>query len=125
MSKSHDLDVEAFRRQLNQRKEELASLSEAAGDSRKPVELDQQSIGRLSRQDALQQQAMAKAMDARRSVELRKIDAALVRMDDGEFGWCSECGEAIVEKRLEIDPTATYCAPCARSEEHTSELQSH
>jgi len=36
-----------------------------------------------------------------------------MRMDEGEFGWCGECGEAIAEKRLDIDPTATHCASCA------------
>jgi len=113
MSAPPGLDVEAFRLLLNQRKAELSSLSEAASDARKPVELDQQSIGRLSRQDALQQQAMAKAVEARRGVELRKIDAALTRMNDEEFGYCMECGEAIAEKRLDIDPTATHCASCA------------
>jgi len=113
MSAPPGRDVEAFRLLLNQRKAELSSLSEAASDARKPVELDQQSIGRLSRQDALQQQAMAKAVEARRGVELRKIDATLMRMDEGEFGWCGECGEAIAEKRLDIDPTATHCASCA------------
>lgn len=113
MSTPPDLNVDAFRLRLNQRKEELSALSEAAGDKRKPVELDQQSIGRLSRQDALQQQAMANAMEARRAAELQKIDAALFRMDEGEFGCCVECGEMIAEKRLDIDPTATHCASCA------------
>ena len=102
-----------FRNLLEARRTELLALSEAAKDSRKPVELDQQSVGRLSRQDALQQQAMAKAQDARRVHELRKITAALGRIDDGEYGYCRECGEPIAPRRLEIDLTATLCAPCA------------
>lgn len=88
-------------------------MSQSSSDARKPVELDQQSIGRLSRQDALQQQAMAKAQEARRAAELGKIKAALQRIDDGDFGWCAECGEEIAQKRLEIDLTATHCAACA------------
>lgn len=106
-------ELARFRRMLETRREELVALSEAAADKRKPVELDQQSIGRLSRQDALQQQAMAKAQEARRAGELRKIAAALSRIDDGEFGYCAECGEAIAEKRLEIDPTTVRCLACA------------
>lgn len=112
------LDVNAFRTRLESRKMELADLSDGSVDARKPVELDQQSVGRLSRQDALQQQAMAKAQETRRAAENRKIDAALVRIDDGEFGWCAECGEAIALRRLEIDPTASLCAPCAGSIKH-------
>ncbi len=107
------IDIEAFRTMLENRRAELTNLSDAAADARKPVELDQQSIGRLSRQDALQQQAMAKAQDARRAVEIRGINAAFDRIKAGEFGWCSECGEAIAVKRLEIDPTLEMCVGCA------------
>jgi len=113
MSAPAGIDVEAFRIRLNDRKMELSALSDAATDARKPVELDQQSVGRLSRQDALQQQAMANAQEARRGNELRKIDQALARIDGGEFGWCDECGEGIDVRRLDVDLTATRCAPCA------------
>lgn len=102
-----------FRSLLEALRDELNLLSSDAQDARKPVELDQQSIGRLSRQDALQQQAMANAQEVQRTNELRKISAALARIDEGEYGWCAECGEAIARKRLEIDLTATHCAPCA------------
>ncbi|WP_203294018.1 TraR/DksA family transcriptional regulator [Maricaulis parjimensis] len=101
------------RARLEALRDELISVSEAAREDRKPVELDQQSVGRLSRQDSLQVQAMAKAADARRAQELRRIDVALQRLDEGEYGWCVECGEAISEKRLEIDPAAPRCSACA------------
>ncbi|WDI31664.1 TraR/DksA C4-type zinc finger protein [Hyphococcus flavus] len=102
-----------FRKKLKDREAELKTLSSGARDARKPVELDQQSVGRLSRQDALQQQAMANAQEARRANELKKIKAALVRIEEGEYGFCVECGEKISERRLEIDLTAAHCAPCA------------
>ncbi len=113
MSAPPGVDLKLFRQRLIERQKELAALSDAAMDARKPVELDQQSVGRLSRQDALQQQAMANAQEARRIAELRKIKGALKRIDEGEFGWCAECGEAIDARRLDIDPTAMQCAPCA------------
>ena len=94
-------------------KSELIALSETAADDRKPVSLDQQSVGRLSRQDSLQVQAMAKAADARRATEIRRIDAALARVDEGDYGYCVECGEEIAPKRLEIDPAAPRCSGCA------------
>lgn len=106
-------ELSAYRAKLEARRDELKALSTSAKDARKPVELDQQSVGRLSRQDALQQQAMANAQEARRAGELRKIEAALDRIQEGEYGWCAECGEAIARKRLDIDLTATLCAPCA------------
>ncbi|WP_421788965.1 TraR/DksA family transcriptional regulator [Hyphobacterium sp.] len=107
------LDETKARNRLLALKDELIGLSSKAKDDRKPVTLDQQSVGRLSRQDSLQVQAMAKAADARRALELRRIEAALKRLDEGEFGDCVECGEAIAEKRLKSDPAAPRCAACA------------
>ena len=41
--------------------------------------------------------------------ELRDIDAALRRIDDGSYGTCDECGQEIGYPRLEVQPTATRC----------------
>ena len=78
------------------------------------VELDQQSVGRLSRMDALQNQAMAKANSTRRQAERTRLEAALQRMEDGDYGYCEDCGEDIAPKRLELDPAAPRCIDCAR-----------
>jgi DnaK suppressor protein len=40
---------------------------------------------------------------------LRKIDAALSRIEDGSYGYCEETGEEIGLKRLEARPVATLC----------------
>ncbi len=108
-----DAERARFKTILTARRAELAAMSRDSAVARKPVELDQQSVGRLTRQDALQQQAMANAQEVRRVNEQRKIDAALTRIDDSNYGWCEECGEAIAVRRLEIDPTALRCAACA------------
>lgn len=79
------------------------------------VTLDQQSVGRLSRMDALQNQAMAKAQNARRAQEMRRLKAALLRLSEGEFGYCESCGDAIAEARLRLDPSAARCMSCASS----------
>lgn len=76
------------------------------------VQLDQQMVGRLSRMDAIQQQAMAKAANQRREGEVQRLKAALLRIDEDEFGYCEDCGEDIEHKRLEISPTTTRCMPC-------------
>lgn len=93
---------------------ELEAQIEHAGDSARPVELDQQSVGRLSRMDAIQQQSMAQAQERRRQGRLRAIDAALRRMEEGEYGYCEDCGEDIAAARLNHDPTAVRCIDCAR-----------
>mgnify|MGYP003670305142 CR=1 FL=1 len=107
------IDLTAARQRLLDLKEELLALSRSGQDDRKPVELDQQSVGRLSRLDSMQVQAMARAADARRAMAIRQIDAALIRMDEGEYGWCVECGEEIAPKRLDSDPAAPRCSACA------------
>lgn len=108
------LNIEKIRKVLIDRQTDLKSMSESAELSRAPVELDQQSVGRLSRQDALQQQAMAKAQETRRQQELLRIDDALHRLEESEYGWCAECGEAIATQRLTIDPLAQLCVACAQ-----------
>ncbi len=108
-----DAENARFKTILETRRAELKILSRDSAAARKPVELDQQSVGRLTRQDAMQQQAMANAQEVRRVNEHRKIDAALARIDHSDYGWCEECGEAIAVRRLEIDPTAMRCAACA------------
>jgi DnaK suppressor protein len=80
---------------------------------RAPVELDQQAVGRLSRMDAIQVQAMALETSRRRATELRRITAALARIDEGEFGYCLECGDEIAARRIEFDPAAPLCVGCA------------
>lgn len=78
------------------------------------VSLDQQSVGRLSRMDALQQQSMAKATQARRAAAEARIRAALLRIEEGEFGYCTDCGEEIAKARLKLDPAIPTCITCAR-----------
>jgi len=100
---------------LRQELEELQGLQELSAESRRTVKLDQTSVGRLSRMDAMQQQAMAMAQKGRRQARLQGIDAALRRLDDGEFGWCVSCGEFIGFKRLDLDPLLPRCLDCSRA----------
>ncbi len=78
------------------------------------VELDQQAVGRLSRMDALQYQAMAKAQAGRRALEKTRLQAALRRMDEDEYGYCEDCGDDIAAGRLNLDPAAAKCIGCAK-----------
>ena len=61
----------------------------------------------------MQQQAMAQETQRRRELDIRRIDAALERIEAGEYGECLSCFEAIPEGRLEIDPAVTLCVACA------------
>jgi DnaK suppressor protein len=112
-----EAEFEHFRQRLLQLQRELHSLLETGEDAARVVELDQTSVGRLSRMDALQGQAMSQEQVRRRQLELQRIAAALRRLDKGEFGDCQDCGETIDVRRLEMDPAAILCIRCATARE--------
>ncbi|HUT49146.1 MAG TPA: TraR/DksA C4-type zinc finger protein [Alphaproteobacteria bacterium] len=114
MSSRTDLDLTAIKAALELEQAELITISAAAADERRPVELDQQSVGRLSRMDALQVQAMAQATEVRRQVRGLRIKAALARLEAGEYSYCVECGDEIPAARLDIDPTSPRCIDCSK-----------
>jgi DnaK suppressor protein len=68
-------------------REELEELAETGGTAADVVELDQARVGRLSRMDALQSQAMSQASGRRREQLRKSIDAALARIENDEYGF--------------------------------------
>lgn len=106
-------NFETARKRLEERRMELESLSELSKEARDTVELDQQAVGRLSRMDAMQQQAMAEAQERTRQLDLQRIELAERRIKDGDYGYCVDCEEEIPDGRLAIDPMAEKCVRCA------------
>ena len=106
-------EIKRFQKRLEDRKAEIEALVGASAESRAAVELDQTRQGRLSRMDALQGQAMAQATNERRKLELKKIEAALKRVEAGDYGYCVSCGEEVEAKRLDFDPATPLCLDCA------------
>jgi RNA polymerase-binding transcription factor len=106
-------DHEQIRSALLAHKQQIERESQAAEEARDPVALDQQAVGRLSRMDAMQAQQMAEAQERQRQGQLVRIEMALRRLDAGDYGYCTSCGEAIAPRRLEIDPMAERCIDCA------------
>ncbi len=109
--------LENFRQQLLKLQAGLVALQETGDESSKVVELDQTSVGRLSRMDALQGQAMSRERGRRRTLELQKIAAALQRIETGDYGYCLACDEPIAPQRLSLDPAVTLCIECASARE--------
>lgn len=105
------------RERLLKLRAELQAAAASGDESAAIVELDQAKVGRLSRMDAMQAQAMAQASVDRRDQMLRRIESALKRIDNDEYGYCRECDEPIAPKRLEFDPTVTLCIGCASKAE--------
>lgn len=107
------MDYARFESKLKTLKAELLSMESGDVERGRPVELDQTRVGRLSRIDAMQGQAMSAAVRKRRADSLRRVEAALARLDEDEYGYCIRCGEEIDVKRLEIDPATPQCHDCA------------
>lgn len=103
----------AIRTKLLALKAELDATADGNRQAGAVVELDQTKVGRLSRMDAMQGQAMARETARRRELELKRIAAALARLDEGEYGYCVRCGELIAAGRLKSDPAAPTCIRCA------------
>ncbi len=112
-----EIDIAYFEGLLNKRLREICELTETGDNAAKPVELDQTRVGRLSRMDAMQAQAMSVEAKRRREAELKNIKAALLRTGAGTYGECLECSEMISVARLEFNPSTPYCIQCAESKE--------
>lgn len=112
-----DNDLQHFKSLLLKLKAELLKAGETGQQAEEVVELDQTRVGRLSRMDAMQAQAMSQETGRRRRQQLVKIEAALKLIESGEYGICSECDESINPGRLQADPTATFCIQCAEARE--------
>jgi DnaK suppressor protein len=108
------IDRAAVMARLRARRAELQGLAAAHEGDRRPVELDQARLGRLSRMEALQEQAMAIEVERRRELELARVDAALERLANDAYGACVSCGEPIEPRRLAFDPATPLCLDCAR-----------
>lgn len=106
------LDKVQLRTILNERREQALENIAACEEAAAPVELDQARQGRLSRMDAMQQQAMAQARLERAQLELTRIDATLKRLDTDDYGYCSKCFQEIEPARLMVNPTFVHCKKC-------------
>jgi RNA polymerase-binding transcription factor len=107
------LEIDNFKKQLQTMRSELDDLESTSKASAATVILDQASVGRLSRMDAMQGQQMALECERRRKEQLLQIKAALNRIDKDTFGYCSVCEIEIAMGRLAINPTVTRCVGCA------------
>lgn len=98
---------------LQRQRQDLIDIAQTTAAASATVELDQASVGRLSRMDALQGQQMAQEAERRRQRQLLAVEGALRRLEQGDYGDCFVCAEPIDPRRLLVDPTITRCIACA------------
>lgn len=106
--------INILRKNLIEKRDSLQREINDTTDSVKPVTLDQSSVGRLSRMDAIQTQQMQKGLLLRKRIHLLNINAALKRIDVDDYGYCVQCGEDIDFSRLLIDPSIVMCVSCSK-----------
>jgi DnaK suppressor protein len=88
-----------------------ASLS-SGRDGAAVVSLDE-SIGRLSRAEALQSQEVSLSLRASVRLRLEMVRRALAAIESGNYGACAGCGNPIPEARLEALPETPLCVECS------------
>jgi len=108
-----EIEIQKFKAKLIEQRAEILASVETGAAAAQTVELDQSRVGRLSRMDALQAQAMSVETNRRRELHLSRITSALARIDAGEYGNCLSCGDPIDGNRLAFDPAALRCIDCA------------
>ena len=103
---------------LLSRRAELEVQLTSGDEATQPVTLDQQSVGRVSRIDAIQQQQMALANRQQATRLMQRIELSLRRIASGEYGFCLQCAEPIGFARLQAQPFASLCLDCQSTSEN-------
>ena len=99
---------------LEQKKSELLTrLERINANLRRGYEADSK-----ERAKQLEDNEVVDALGNEAREELKKISAAMQRLDSGEYGLCIECGLPINEGRLKVYPYAEECIDCAEFDEH-------
>ncbi len=96
-----------IRDEIEAQKHLIKSLQETS----KPVAPDN-AIGRLTRMEAIVSRGVSEASLNSAQVKLSKLETALSKIDDPEFGLCLRCGEPIPHGRIMLMPESTLCVPC-------------
>jgi DnaK suppressor protein len=104
--------LDELRAELQRQLKKLQRSMRTTTRAMKPVQLDQSSVGRLSRVDNLQTQGLTAGLQAREQAKLGQILEALKRMEAGTYGTCVICGEPVAFERLLVFPEAPNCAAC-------------
>ena len=111
-----DAQIEELCADLTAVREELETTLANAAEGASTVSLDQP-IGRLSRMDAMQQQAMAQANRRSAQLRLEQVGAALAAIGRQDYGYCRRCEEPIGYRRLKSRPESPFCVECQRGRE--------
>ncbi len=103
----------ALRTKLQEKKQELTvRLERITANLQRGFNADSKEMAK-----ELEDSEVVDALGNEAREEIAKISAALVRLDNGRYGICSECGEPIEAGRIKVYPYADECIDCARFDE--------
>jgi len=114
-----DQQIDTLKQTLVAAEKDLRALLQNNQEAMATVDLDQSRVGRVSRIDAMQQQAMAQAEQINFQKRLKLIVRALnkISKDDNSFSYCEDCDEVISFARLGINPESQFCIQCQQKRE--------
>jgi DnaK suppressor protein len=110
--------VEKMKRELLHRRDQILSYQHAMEEHGTTSHDEPGDM--VDRSEEVEQWMKRESMNQHVSDELRHIEAALIRMEAGDFGVCEACDEPIPMNRLRAKPDATYCLPCQEMSERRS-----
>lgn len=97
-----------IRERIDATKEEIEELKEQT----KPIP-PENAIGRVSRMDAINNKSVNEATLRKQEEKLEKLETAMSKLDEPNFGLCLKCGKNINPMRLLLMPESTHCIKCA------------
>ncbi len=103
-------DLEYFRGILSQRMDDLLKKEDEAVSLLLESTLDSSEF--IDQATHETERSLRLRMQDREKKLIRKIEQALLRIDEGTFGICELCGGDIAIKRLKARPVTTYCIAC-------------
>ena len=120
-------------RKLNAVREQLQVRAKALGAELRGAEAERIDANEQSPRDTVldsgdqgeqrTREIVLSAEEARDAGEIAEIDAALQRLDDGNYGDCVDCGVAIAPARLQVQPAAARCVECQQRFEKSQSLR--
>lgn len=116
-------DNEFFRRELLKLREEVLKDAETTADVG-AIKVKSEDLPDVVDRSSMEtdRNFTLRLLDRERKL-LKKIDEALARIENGEFGMCESCGEDIGRERLTARPVATLCIGCKQAQEEAQEQQ--
>lgn len=104
---------DAIRAELQAKKQELSGrLERITANVQRGFNADSKEMAK-----ELEDSEVVDALGNEARAEIIKISAALARLDNGRYGFCSECAEPIEADRIKVYPYADECIDCARFDE--------